>query len=114
MIFPVETRDHYESVVTNINSHDDNRTAALINETLEIIEENQYYTEIRQFDISKGYQTYYYKAEGMDILEYREQKRTASPGDNNLTVVGLAVWSIVVLLCLAAGDWVIRAKDRSK
>jgi hypothetical protein len=112
MIFPIENRDHYESVVTSINSHDDNRTATLTNDSLEIIEENQYYTEIMHFDISEGYQTYYYKAEGSDILEYKEQKRTASPGD--LTVIGLAIWSLTVLLCFAAGGWVIRHKNRPK
>ncbi|MFX0114291.1 MAG: hypothetical protein ACFFB3_07075 [Candidatus Hodarchaeota archaeon] len=49
MIFPVDNREHYEmEIVPNISTHsrDTNRTANLIDVTLEIIEENQSYTVI--------------------------------------------------------------------
>jgi hypothetical protein len=121
MIFPVGNRSSYESLVVRFNSGElgDHRTANFFNETFEIIEENPSYTEIMRYNIAQGYHTYYCKAAGMDIFEYKELKATASPGDTDrnltaITVIGLTIWSIVVLLCLAAGGWVIRDKYRSK
>ncbi|MHA2233452.1 MAG: hypothetical protein ACXAB4_13295, partial [Candidatus Hodarchaeales archaeon] len=100
-----------------INSRDNNRTATLVNETFEISEANQYYTEILQYNIAQGYHTYYYKAEGLDIFEYQEQSKVASPGDpgshlTDMTVIALAIWGLAVLVCLAVGGWLIRHKYR--